>query len=122
MKGTIPYMSPEQVRGITVDARSDIFSFGSVLYEMVGGCRPFTGNTAADTMAAILKEDPKKLYDLKKEIPVELERVISHCLEKYPEQRFQTARDLAFDLKATLSGSGVITTVREAPCVALVCL
>jgi serine/threonine protein kinase/tetratricopeptide (TPR) repeat protein len=110
--GTVPYMSPEQVRGVSVDTRSDIFSFGSVLYEMLTGNRAFAGTTAADTMATILKEEPKELDELKKKIPAELERVISHCLEKNPEQRFQTARDLAFDLRAVLSSSEISKTHR----------
>lgn len=105
--GTVPYMSPEQVRGVPADARSDIFAFGSVLYEMLTGSRAFTGTTAVDTMAAILNKEPTELDELKKKIPVELDRVISHCLEKNPEQRFQTAHDLAFDLKAMLSAPAV---------------
>jgi len=111
--GTVPYMSPEQVRGIPVDARSDIFSFGSVLYEILSGTRAFSGNTAADTLAAILKEPPKDRDALRKKIPEGLDRTITHCLEKNPEQRFQTAQDLAFDLKAILSGSSTI--VQERP-------
>ena len=105
--GTVPYMSPEQVRGVSVDARSDIFSFGAVLCEMLTGVRAFTGNTAADMMAAILKEEPKDIEELKKKVPVELERLVLHCLEKNPEQRVQTARDLAFDLKSVLSDSAI---------------
>ena len=100
--GTMGYMSPEQVRGETVDARSDIFSFGAVLYEMATGRRAFTGNSAVETMNAILKEDPSEL-NLSAPIAPSLERVIRHCLEKNPSERFQSARDLAFDLE-TLSG------------------
>lgn len=103
--GTAGYMSPEQVRGIGVDARSDIFSFGAILYEMLAGKRAFRGNTAADTMSAILKEDPQDLTGTNRNISPALERIVQHCLEKSPEQRFHSARDLAFDLE-TLSSSG----------------
>jgi serine/threonine protein kinase len=106
--GTVPYMSPEQVRGITADERSDIFALGSVLYEMLTGARTFSGKTPADTMASILKEEPNNMEELKKASPPELQRAISRCLQKNPEQRFQTARDLAFNLKGILSGSAVV--------------
>jgi eukaryotic-like serine/threonine-protein kinase len=96
--GTVPYMSPEQLRGQPVDARSDIFSLGCTLYEMVAGRRPFTGRTDADTRDAILHNDPADLTDSGKEAPVELERLIRRCLEKNPNARFQSARDLAFAL------------------------
>ena len=101
--GTLGYMSPEQVRGRPADARSDIFSFGAILYEMLAGQRAFRGDSAADTMSAILKEDPPDLSVTNQNIPPGLERIVRHCLEKNPEQRFQSARDLAFDLEA-LSG------------------
>jgi hypothetical protein len=94
--GTAPYMSPEQVRGEATDARSDIFSLGCVLYEMVTGERAFQGRTDADRMSAVLKDDPP--FDGK--IPPALERTIRHCLEKSPGERFQAARDLAFDLES----------------------
>jgi eukaryotic-like serine/threonine-protein kinase len=109
--GTVPYMSPEQVRGDAVDARSDIFSFGCVLYEMIAGQRPFAGNSAADTSAAILKDDPQKITELGKTIPVELERIILRCLEKHPDQRVQSARDLAYDLKNILGNSTATKTL-----------
>ncbi len=96
--GTAGYMSPEQVRGETVDHRSDIFSFGAVLYEMVTGHPAFIRATAADTMAAILKEDPPEPSTAT--IPPALVRVVSHCLEKAREARFQSARDMAFDLES----------------------
>ncbi len=97
--GTVGYMSPEQVRGKTADARSDLFAFGAILYEMISGKRAFHGETAADTMSAILKEDPPELSETARNVPPGLERIVHHCLEKSPGQRFQSARDLAFDLE-----------------------
>jgi len=105
--GTVGYMSPEQVRGQPADARSDIFALGCVLYEMVTGRRAFDRNTGADTMSAILRDEPPELADSGKTIPLELARIIRHCLEKDADQRFESARDLAFDLRAVLSGSDV---------------
>ncbi len=102
--GTLGYMSPEQVRGRPADARSDIFSFGAILYEMLSGQRAFHGDSAADTMSAILKEDPPDLSVTNQGISPGLERVVRHCLEKNPDLRFQSARDLAFNLEA-LSGT-----------------
>src|SRR5229473_5204323 len=102
--GTVGYMSPEQVRGQAVDHRSDIFSFGAILYEMLCGLRAFHGESAADTMSAILKEDPPDLSDTNQNISPALERLVNHCLEKNPEERFHSARDLGFALEA-LSGS-----------------
>ena len=101
--GTIGYMAPEQVRGRPADVRSDIFSFGAILYEMLSGTRAFHGDSAADTMSAILREDPPELSLTNQNLPPGLERIVRHCLEKNPEQRFQSARDLAFDLES-LSG------------------
>jgi len=98
--GTVGYMSPEQVRGSPADPRSDIFSFGCVLYEMVTGQQAFARPTGPETMAAILNEDPPPAAGSGKEIPAELERIVTHCLEKNPPQRFQSARDLAFALQA----------------------
>jgi serine/threonine protein kinase/Tol biopolymer transport system component len=98
--GTASYMSPEQVRAKPVDQRSDIFSLGCVLYEMLGGKRPFRGDTAADTMSAILKQDPPDLTSLDHTLPPALDRIVRHCLEKNPDDRFQSARDLAFDLES----------------------
>jgi Tol biopolymer transport system component len=104
--GTLGYMSPEQVRGREADARSDIFSFGAILYEMLAGKRAFAGDSAADTMSAILKEDPPDLSVTNANVSPGLERVIRHCLEKNPEQRFHSAHDLAFDLEALSGRSG----------------
>src|SRR5215831_13239119 len=102
--GTVGYMSPEQVKGRPVDHRSDIFSFGAILYEMLSGRRAFHGESAAETMSAILKEDPPDLSETNQRISPALERLVNHCLEKNPEERFHSARDLAFALEA-LSGS-----------------
>jgi eukaryotic-like serine/threonine-protein kinase len=104
--GTAGYMSPEQVRGKTADHRSDIFAFGTILYEMISGKRAFHGETAADTMSAILKEETPELSETARNVPPGLDRIVRHCLEKHPEQRFQSARDLAFDLEALTEVSG----------------
>src|SRR5262249_10892333 len=98
------YMSPEQVRGKSVDHRSDIFAFGAILYEMLSGRRAFHGESAADTMSAILREEPADLSATNQNISPALERLVNHCLEKNAEQRFHSASDLAFALEA-LSGS-----------------
>ncbi len=102
--GTTGYMSPEQVRGQRVDHRSDIFAFGAVLYEMLCGKRAFKGDTAVETLNAILKEDPSDFRMANAAIDPALERIVRHCLEKSPNERFQSARDLAFALES-LSGS-----------------
>jgi Tol biopolymer transport system component len=98
--GTAGYMSPEQVRGKPADHRSDIFSFGAILFEMISGKRAFHGETSADTMSAILKEEVPELSETARNVPPGLERIVRHCLEKHPAQRFQSAGDLAFDLEA----------------------
>src|SRR5215469_13757104 len=97
--GTVAYMSPEQVRGKPVDARSDIFALGTILYEMLSGKHAFQKDSTADTMAAILNEEPEELSGEGKKIPPAVDRVVRHCLGKHPEERFQSARDLAFDLE-----------------------
>ncbi|HSE62600.1 MAG TPA: protein kinase, partial [Thermoanaerobaculia bacterium] len=97
--GTLGYMSPEQVRGRPADARSDIFSFGAILYEMLSGKRAFHRDTAADTMSAILREDPPDLSSTNRQVSPALDRIIRHCLEKDPEARFHSAHDLAFQLQ-----------------------
>ena len=109
--GTAGYMSPEQVRGAAVDARSDIFSFGAILYEMISGKRAFHRETAADTMSAILKEDPADLSETNRNVSPALERIVQHCLEKNPEQRFHSARDIAFDLEHLTGVSGTSARV-----------
>jgi Tol biopolymer transport system component len=98
--GTVGYMSPEQVRGLATDHRSDIFALGAILYEMVTGARTFQRPTSADTMSAILNEEPPSISQLSPDTPVGLERVVRRCLEKNAEQRFQSASDLAFALQA----------------------
>jgi Tol biopolymer transport system component len=108
--GTIGYMAPEQVRGKAVDGRADLFAFGAVLYEMLTGARAFQRETPADTMTAILKEDPPELAGIRTDLPPALDRIIRHCLEKTPAERFQSARDVAFALEA-LSGSAATTVV-----------
>jgi len=114
--GTAGYMSPEQVRGIAVDCRTDIFSFGSVLYEMLTGVRAFQRDTTAETMTAILHDDPPESPPDGRPLPPAFDRIVHHCLEKAPEQRFQSARDLAFDLEsitsATSSGGLVAAKTR----------
>ena len=107
--GTAGYMSPEQVRGVAVDARSDIFSFGAILYEMISGKRAFHRETAADTMSAILKEDPAEFNETNRNVSPALERIVQHCLEKNPEARFHSASDIAFDLEH-LSGISSTST------------
>jgi serine/threonine-protein kinase len=108
MMGTIGYMSPEQVRGEKADAPSDIFSFGCVLYEMLGGQQPFLRATAAETIAAILKEEPGLLSEKVKGVPEGLARIAQHCLGKESHRRYQSARELVFDLKSIL-GDGQIS-------------
>ncbi|UCG33671.1 MAG: protein kinase, partial [Phycisphaerales bacterium] len=108
--GTAAYMSPEQVRGEKTDARSDVFSLGCVLYEMVSESRAFARKTVAETLAAILKDEPPDIAETGQQIPPELDRLIRHCLEKKPEERFQSARDLAFDLRTIESDSRGLKT------------
>jgi serine/threonine protein kinase/pimeloyl-ACP methyl ester carboxylesterase len=98
--GTVPYMSPEQVRGETLDARSDIFSFGAVVYEMVSGRQPFAAENTAATISTILTREPPPLARYSREVPGELERIVSKALRKDREERYQTAKDLLIDLKS----------------------
>ena len=104
--GTVGYMAPEQVRGEPADQCSDIFSLGCVLYEMVRGRGPYARETAPDSMAAILKDEPERLSELGKSIPSDLERSIYRCIEKNPSARFQSAADLAFALRSVASSGG----------------
>ncbi len=116
--GTMGYMAPEQVRGRAADKRSDLFAFGTLLYEMVSGQRAFRGDSAADTITAILTKDPPDLSQTNKEIHPGLDRIVRHCLEKNPEERFESARDVAFDLES-LSGvsapTGAVAAVSVPP-------
>jgi eukaryotic-like serine/threonine-protein kinase len=103
--GTMGYMSPEQLRGLPADHRTDLFSFGAVLYEMLSGRRAFRGDTAADTVSAILREEPPDLSATNRTIPPALERIVRHCLEKSPDERAHSAHDLAFDLESFSTAS-----------------
>ncbi len=97
--GTVPYMAPEQIRGEPVDARSDLFALGIILYEMATGRRPFSGESSADVTSAILRDTPVPLRDLRAELPRDLGRIVSRCLEKDRERRFQTAKDVRNELE-----------------------
>ncbi len=109
--GTVGYMSPEQVRGQPTDHRTDVFAFGAMLYEMLSGRRAFHAETVADTMTAILKEDPPDLPASERHIPPALGRIVDRCLEKNPQARFQSSGDLAFALEALSAQSGVSEAV-----------
>jgi len=113
--GTVGYMSPEQVRGRPADARSDIFSFGSVLYEMLSGERAFQGDSAAETMAAIAQKDPPELAGASGRFSPPIERLLRHCLEKKAQERFDTAHDLAFALETAMGGpsASVVAVARK---------
>ncbi|HEX7580953.1 MAG TPA: protein kinase [Thermoanaerobaculia bacterium] len=113
--GTAEYMSPEQVRGDTVDSRSDLFSFGTLLYEMLSGRMPFRKGSPADTMAAILMEEPPDLSSLVPALPLALERIVRRCLEKNPERRFHSAEDLAFALEGLPWSSSSARTSAQRP-------
>lgn len=109
--GTVGYMSPEQVRGNEADHRSDIFSFGSILYEMLSGERAFQRETLAETMTAILKEEPRELSEVSMTTNPHLDRIVRRCLEKKPERRFHSAHDLAFALEALSTPSGSVNQI-----------
>ncbi len=113
--GTLGYMSPEQVRGKAADHRTDIFAFGAILYEMLSGRRAFRGETTADTMSAILKEDPPDLSETNRSVPPPLERLVRRCLEKSPPQRFQSASDLAYELESMTAPSSASGAARPRP-------
>ncbi len=113
--GTVAYMSPEQVQGLPADTRSDIFAFGSVLYEMLSGERAFQRGSAAHTMSAVLTDEPPSLSVTNQSISPGLERVMRHCLEKSPEERFQSAHDIAFALREVSSRSAPVRAARQAP-------
>jgi serine/threonine protein kinase len=112
--GTLPYMSPEQVEGREADARSDIFSFGVVLYELIAGTRPFTGVTQASLVASILKEEPRPLFEVQPRTPRGVAEVVQTCLEKDPEKRWQSARDVRHALKWMSAGDPPSIPARSA--------
>jgi hypothetical protein len=107
-------MSPEQVHGEQVDHRSDIFSFGAILYEMLSGRRAFQGDSSVETMNAILKEEPPELSRIETNIAPAIDLVVRHCLEKNRKERFQSAKDLAFDLERISSISGSAPALKAA--------
>ena len=113
--GTLGYMSPEQCRGADIDSRSDLFSFGAVLYEMLSGQRAFRGDTTADTISAILREESPDLSATGRSVPPMLERIVHHCLEKDPGARFQSARDIAFALESLSATSTSLSAVAGGP-------
>jgi len=109
--GTAGYMSPEQIRGQSVDTRSDLFAFGVVMHEMATGAPPFRGATSMDVMSAILNQEPRPVSQANAEVPAELERIIGKCLEKDADERYQDTRDLVVDLRRLKKGtdSGAVT-------------
>ena len=111
--GTVPYLSPEQVRGLPADARSDVFALGAVLYEMLARRRAFTGETASEIETAILRSEPPELSATDRGVSPALDRVVRRCLEKRPEDRFQSTQDVAFALEAV--GPGVTTSSQQIP-------
>ena len=113
--GTVGYMAPEQVRGLAVDPRADLFALGTILYEMVSGRRAFHRDTAPETMTAILNDHPPDLIATDRSIPPGLARIVDRCLEKSPSARFQTASDLAFALEALSDASGSSSRVEHVP-------
>jgi TolB-like protein/Flp pilus assembly protein TadD len=108
--GTVGYMSPEQVKGLAVDHRSDIFSFGAILYELLSGRKAFKKDTNAETMAAIMRDEPPELSESGRSIPVTLDHIVKHCLEKDRDNRFQTAKDIAFALSEASGSSATVTS------------
>ena len=116
--GTSGYMSPEQIRGGAVDHRADIFALGAMLFEMLSGTRPFAAATGADAMSAVLSRDPAELVTPDGTTPPALDRLTRRCLEKAPEQRLQSARDLAFALEAITLGTGRAASRRHTDAVA----
>ena len=113
--GTVGYMSPEQVRGDEVDHRTDIFAFGAVLYEMLSGRRAFRRDTGPETMAAILKEEPPALNTLSSSTPPAIESIVNRCLDKNPNRRFQSAKDVAFALEAISGGTSATAVPASLP-------
>jgi eukaryotic-like serine/threonine-protein kinase len=116
--GTVGYMSPEQVRGQNVDQRTDIFSFGAILYEMLTGRRAFKGDSQVETMNAILKEDPPEFSEVNPGLPSSFDRIIRRCIEKQPAERFHSAHDLAISLEALSGGANASTSSTNAAALA----
>lgn len=113
--GTLPYMAPEQIEGKEADARADIFAFGVVLYELISGKRPFTGSSQPSLIASILKEQPRPLQELQPLASLGLERVIQTCLEKEPDKRWQSAREVKHALEWVSQGAPDAARSTEAP-------
>ncbi|HSE64868.1 MAG TPA: serine/threonine-protein kinase, partial [Thermoanaerobaculia bacterium] len=110
--GTVGYMSPEQARGLPVDHRSDIFSLGSILYELFSGRRAFKKDTPGDTLAAIIRDEPPELTAIGRDVSPSLDHIVRHCLEKDPGDRFQSAKDITFALSEA-SGPATVTSIAE---------
>ncbi len=113
--GTMGYMSPEQLRGLPVDQRSDIFSLGAILYELLSGRKAFKRDSASDTIAAVLKEDPPELTQSGRNVSPALDRIVRHCLEKDRENRFQSAKDVAFALSEASTPTTLTSGAQVAP-------
>ena len=114
-EGTFPYMAPEQIRGEAADARSDLFAFGVLLYELAAGRRPFAGATWSEVAASILRDTPEPIARLRPDLPPDLGRIVLRCLEKDRRERIQTALDVANELRPLRSGSGVSARAATAP-------
>ena len=114
--GTFQYMAPEQIEGLEADARTDIFAFGALLFEMLTGRTAFEGKTRASLLGAILKDEPPAVSRVRPVAPPALDRIISTCLAKDPDDRYQSARDLLRDLKWVASGA---IEVAQAPTMTL---
>ena len=112
--GTVPYMAPEQIRGDAVDARTDLFALGVILYELAGGRRPFTGASSADVSSSILRDTPAPLASVRADLPADLDRIVGRCLEKAPRVRFQTALDLCSELRRLKQASESGAPARQA--------
>src|ERR1700756_3333739 len=113
--GTLSYMSPEQAEGKKVDVRSDIFSFGAVLYEMVTGQKAFEGDSKLSTLAAIVKQEPKAVSQLVPDIPPDLEKIINRCLRKDPQRRFHHMEDLKVELEELKEESDSASQIGKPP-------